>query len=627
MTDTGALIRDRPDLLFVLLRGAGWCPLLAALHLHAVTEEGGVGDVSQVSILGVSVHHSFNRGINIHGGRGATVNGSTIYKSMGHAFFLEDGSETSNVFVGNLGSLTMRAMSLLESDQTPSTYWITNPDNVFEDNIAAGGDAFGFWINLPRHPGGFLSFTGATFKDDIFPQHALLGSFRRNIAHSYRVGFLAHDLDPKVFDKKFHVRRKRDGWSGRWFKEVDDHPGMRRPALFDSLVAHSNSQAGAIVANMGHLQIRGFVSARQPSGLETLEFRAEQWAAASNDWSAPLVADSVFLGEGAGAHACGLSGPMSSFLSVANSTFRGFEAGASAICACKLCNGLKGGQEVRTAGLRFLAMGAGSSRVSFTHHFEAIFHDLDGSLTGAPRGWMHGLSDDGTIGHFPPAHCHLSPLGSTRHVQQAIVCDSAVRLRTFRLRAVEPQSMFEGRQAVVSTEHGSSVVPWMVYDILIRRSSHHFTLAAGYRHTLDWMSSMGYPVDHMGWDEAEVCEMRADESAILEYAARSRSPHLWVMSPWSFRSPRHHSEVRGSSPARTGCPPSPTPSRGPLKAIVWATLSTSARLPPWPPSSGCTGSGSTHPPLLRTARMARGPVAMATYRCSSRLARPLAQTT
>ena len=84
---------------------------------------GGVGDVSRTSIVGVSVHHSFNRGINIHGGTGATVNASTIYKNMGHAFFVEDGSETRNVFVGNLGSLTMRAMSLLESDQTPSTYW------------------------------------------------------------------------------------------------------------------------------------------------------------------------------------------------------------------------------------------------------------------------------------------------------------------------------------------------------------------------------------------------------------------------------------------------------------------------------------------------------------------------
>ena len=92
-----------------------------------------------------------------------------------HAYIrAQDGSETNNAFVGNLGCMTMRAMSLLESDQTPSTFWITNPDNIFEDNVAAGGDAFGFWINLPRHPGGFLSFQGATFRDDIFPRHAML---------------------------------------------------------------------------------------------------------------------------------------------------------------------------------------------------------------------------------------------------------------------------------------------------------------------------------------------------------------------------------------------------------------------------------------------------------------------
>lgn len=96
------------------------------LHLHAVSDSGGVGDVSNVTIHGVSVHHSFNRGINIHGGRGASVRHSTIYKNLGHAFFVEDGSETMNVFVGNLGSLTLRAMSLLESDQTPSTFWITS---------------------------------------------------------------------------------------------------------------------------------------------------------------------------------------------------------------------------------------------------------------------------------------------------------------------------------------------------------------------------------------------------------------------------------------------------------------------------------------------------------------------
>ena len=92
-------------------------------------------------------------------------------------------------------------------------------------------EEFGFWVNLPRHPGGFLSFSGATYTDDIFPRHAPVGSFTRNTAHGYRIGFLAHDLDPKVFDKRRQVKRKRDGWSKQWYKEVDETPGLRRSGM------------------------------------------------------------------------------------------------------------------------------------------------------------------------------------------------------------------------------------------------------------------------------------------------------------------------------------------------------------------------------------------------------------
>ena len=75
------------------------CPVLSCpqafrigrypLHFHTVTESGGVGDLSGVHVLGVSVHFSFNRGINVHGGTGALVESSTIYNNLGHAFFLE----------------------------------------------------------------------------------------------------------------------------------------------------------------------------------------------------------------------------------------------------------------------------------------------------------------------------------------------------------------------------------------------------------------------------------------------------------------------------------------------------------------------------------------------------------
>ena len=432
----------------------------------------------------------------------------------------------------------MRAMSLLESDQTPSTYWITNPDNIFEDNVAAGGDGFGFWMNLPRHPGGFLSFTGATFSDDIFPRHTPLGSFKRNTAHGYRIGFLAHDLDPKEFDKRLQVKRKRDGWTRQWFKMVDETAGLRRATRFEHLLAYSNSEAGGTFADLGHVTIHDFVAAQgvggQTSGLETLQYKAEQWGDASNGWNAPMVTGSLFIGPGASADAargtCGFSGPMSSFLTLSDSAFHGFGGKAAAICACKICNGLKGGQEVRTSNLRFSSVGPGS-RLKFQHHFEAIFNDLDGSLTGgAPGSWMHALADDGSMGHFPPSHCAPSGLGSSRSGAQAIVCDAGVSLRTFRFRDVQPQENFLHRSAVVTTAFGASPVPWMVYDILIRTSSHHFTLVntpgAGIPHKVDFTPNMAFPTDNEGWTQGEVCELRADESALIQMPTLT-NPNRW----------------------------------------------------------------------------------------------------
>ncbi len=42
----------------------------------------------------------------------------------------------------------------LPSDNTASTFWITNPNNTYRDNVAAGSDSNGFWMSLPEHPTG-----------------------------------------------------------------------------------------------------------------------------------------------------------------------------------------------------------------------------------------------------------------------------------------------------------------------------------------------------------------------------------------------------------------------------------------------------------------------------------------
>ena len=57
----------------------------------------------------------------------------------------EDGIETYNRYLRNLGVLTRGSSSLLNTDQIPATFWITNPLNTFIGNAAAASRAYGFW--------------------------------------------------------------------------------------------------------------------------------------------------------------------------------------------------------------------------------------------------------------------------------------------------------------------------------------------------------------------------------------------------------------------------------------------------------------------------------------------------
>ncbi len=64
---------------------------------------------------------------------------------------------------GNLGLLTREpaaADRLLPTDGSPATFWVTNPDNVVSNNVAAGSQGNGFWYALPEHPTGLSANAG-----------------------------------------------------------------------------------------------------------------------------------------------------------------------------------------------------------------------------------------------------------------------------------------------------------------------------------------------------------------------------------------------------------------------------------------------------------------------------------
>ena len=143
------------------------------------------GDVSGQYIRNTSVWHSFNRCVTVHGSHAATVENNVCFDHVGHGYFLEDGIETRNTIVGNLGLGTHtdgESPVPLASDRRPATFWITNPDNTVRNNVAAGSQQFGFWYAMPEHPTGFSA------TDAVTPNVLPVREFAGNVSHSNETG-------------------------------------------------------------------------------------------------------------------------------------------------------------------------------------------------------------------------------------------------------------------------------------------------------------------------------------------------------------------------------------------------------------------------------------------------------
>lgn len=140
-----------------------------------------------------SIHNSYHRCITVHRTNHAVVSHNVCFNHFGHGIFLEDGAEQRNRFHRNLVVASKRppkSKSVLFSDHSsirinafapPASYWISNPNNVFTANVAAGGEGTGFWFALLEN----VVDQGTVLQ----PNKTDLGQFRDNVAHSCRVGF------------------------------------------------------------------------------------------------------------------------------------------------------------------------------------------------------------------------------------------------------------------------------------------------------------------------------------------------------------------------------------------------------------------------------------------------------
>jgi hypothetical protein len=153
-----------------------------------------------------SIHRSYNRAITIHGTEHVLLEGNVAYDHLGHGIFLEDGSERFNKIYYNLALHTVRPLpgeALLPSDfdfatlqnRSPSTYWITNPNNEFVGNVAGGTVGTGFWFALPTAPLGLSA--AQSYFSGLQPDREPLGLFVDNVCHSSGTGLDIHDsIDP-----------------------------------------------------------------------------------------------------------------------------------------------------------------------------------------------------------------------------------------------------------------------------------------------------------------------------------------------------------------------------------------------------------------------------------------------
>ena len=281
------------------------------IHWHLV------GDAKGQYIRNASIHDTYNRCVTVHGTNFLRVENNVTYNTVGHCFFLEDGAEHGNQFVHNLaiqikchtskacaptnlgangenmGSnplnrATYRAASmsgkdtLLPSDNTVTAYWITNPDNVFIDNVAAGSDENGFWWSLPEHPQG--KFEGTEISKATWPRRTRMAEFRGNVAHSNFDGFM---LDRNInLEGVFGLA----GPSHIAKENPADENSKSVESLLADLTAYKNRNGG--VWGRGELHVfRNLKAADNAIGFtnSTGSFGADTFTS--------LVVDSLFVGE------------------------------------------------------------------------------------------------------------------------------------------------------------------------------------------------------------------------------------------------------------------------------------------------------------------------------------------
>ena len=414
------------------------------IHWHLV------GDAPGQYIENSAIHDTYSRCVTVHGTNDVRVENNVAYNNVGHCYFLEDGVEHGNQYLNNLGILTRcnptrpcnptNALNgsgagqndtdqLIPSDNTVSTFWITNPDNTYRGNVSAGSEETGFWIALPEHPTG--KFEGTEISAKTWPRRTQLKEFSGNVAHS--------DVDGLMFDRGPNAQGKFNlgGNTHLPYTDPSDTNSARLETVIQDFTSYKNSGAAIWARGENHV-FQGLKLADSGIGYT----HAYPGVAPYHGDFTSRVEDSLFVGEtdnkgtpkteaeiayGRSMPRKDADYPIRGFEyydfthHLVNDTFVNFVDNATrktGAISYLLYTSFPISTNNDVEGLKFenakpvYFPATEDRRWSFSGEFGrfggwngAVFHDIDGSAGGVPDSYIvidNGIADD-------PQHCQIKP--------------------------------------------------------------------------------------------------------------------------------------------------------------------------------------------------------------------------
>jgi len=592
----GGLRKSRMVVKHTEIRRAGQAARLGRYPLHFHMH----GDSATSVIEGNSIHRTYNRALTVHGSHGVTISNNVAFDTMGHTYFLEDGVEVHNHFENNLAIHTRRTHSLLNTDSTPASFWITNPYNSFVNNVAGGSEGYGFWYRMLEHP------EGPSRTTSVCPMYMPLLRFEGNAAHSNR--FYGVRVHPE-----WHPEEAPCVQSGRQISKA------RIPAVLTDFRGYSNGMKGFVATQVGAVRLERAIVFDNGSGPTAhkingkdhgggIEFtwvvdnRGElQWDRANLDDLAGVDralivrrtcqgascddADSPHRLDSSrgvrGLITASAQGPrFSSLSSYQNVHFKDWTgAGYNAIETCGKCKARQGGftsffSATTVDPAAFvddvaLTPPLGTVLTEWVWQHQGIIHDVDGSLLGEAGRTLHAAN---------PILKHLQDSAGDslcwNYLSDGAICDSTVEFRRFGLNRVFPWSIhytavhigeirLRSEPEIAALRAGDAqglddlaVIPDPANESVVGHSKYNsdgyqFTLPTQRDFNLRWAPTADLEVPTDGFDLGFMSDARGWNRFVTQQdrAWHHIRVHAWHTSGWIY-SPANSRPVKGMTPKR-----------------------------------------------------------------------------